>query len=215
MGAAVGRILTCRVRIGLEHESWLSYITREHPDLEVLVRNRLELRRRLTLFEVELAPLNGHSWTELIRERPDVVEVELLSASAESELCRVFFRGEAAVPVIKRFGLIRQFPFPVRDGAATWTVVGPEAKVRGLIRTLKCGPWSVQIESVRGGTVETNRFGLTARQREILRQAIAEGYFDVPRSITLTELAERLGIAVSTLSVCLSVIERKIVADSV
>lgn len=176
------------------------------------MRNRLELHRHLTVFEVELSPVDGQSWSESIRALPGVVDVELLGVSSDTELCRVFFRGETVAPVIKRFGLVRQFPFPVRAGVATWTVVGPERKVRGLLDALKRGRWPVQIESVRGGTVETNRYGLTARQREILRRAVSEGYFDVPRRISLTELAERIGVAVSTLSVSLSVIERKIVA---
>lgn len=207
-----GRILTCRVRIGLEPRSWLSLLTSSYPQLDLRVRNRLELHRQLTVFEIELSPTDGQSWSERIRTLPGVVDVELLNASGDSELCRVFFRGETVAPVIKRFGLIRQFPFPVRSGVATWTIVGPEAKVRGLIDALKRGRWPVQIESIRGGTVETNRYGLTGRQREILRRALAEGYFDVPRRISLTELAERVGVAVSTLSVSLSVIERKVVA---
>lgn len=207
-----GRILTCRVRVGVDPRSWLAALTRAHPDLDVRVRNRLELHRRLTVFEVELSPADGHNWSETIRALPGVVDVELLSTGGDIELSRVFFRGERVAPVIKRFGLVRQFPFPVRRGFATWTVVGPEPKVRGLIAALQDQRWPVQIESVRGGTVEENRYGLTSRQREILRRALAEGYFDVPRRITLTELAERVGVAVSTLSVSLSVIERKIVA---
>lgn len=206
------RILTCRLRVGLERSSWLAVLTKAHPDLDIRVRGRLDLRRGLTLFEVELSPADGHNWSETIRRLPGVVDVELLSASDDSELCRVFFRGETVAPVIKRFGLIRQFPFPVRGGVATWTVVGPERKVRGLLDALRSRPWPVEVESVRGGTPETNRYGLTTRQREILRRALAEGYFDVPRRVSLTELAERVGVAVSTLSVSLSVIERKIIA---
>ena len=210
---STGRILTCRVRVGLERSSWLSALTTANPDLDVRVRGRLDLRRGLTLFEVELSPVNGRSWSERIRALPGVIDVELLDASGDTELCRVFFRGETVAAVIKRFGLIRQFPFPVRGGVATWTFVGPEPKVRGLLDALRARPWPVQVESVRGGTPERNRYGLTSRQREILRRALAEGYFDVPRRVSLTELAERIGVAVSTLSVSLSVIERKIVAQ--
>jgi predicted DNA binding protein len=206
------RILTCRIRVWLERSSWLCALTKAYPELELRVRGRLDLRRGLTLFEVELAPADGHNWSEIIRALPGVVDVELLDASGDVELCRVFFRGETVASVIKRFGLIRQYPFPVRAGVATWTVVGPETKVRGLLDALRARPWPVQVESVRGGTPETNRYGLTTRQKEILRRALAEGYFDVPRRISLTELAERVGVAVSTLSVSLSVIERKIVA---
>jgi hypothetical protein len=52
---------------------------------------------------------------------------------------------------------------------------------------------------------------MTPRQQEILQRALAAGYFDVPRRISLTELAVRIGVATSTLSVTLAVIEKKIV----
>jgi predicted DNA binding protein len=37
-----------------------------------------------------------------------------------------------------------------------------------------------------------------------------EGYFDVPRRISLTRLATKVGVATSTLSVTLALIEKKI-----
>ncbi|WP_170864714.1 helix-turn-helix domain-containing protein [Halogranum amylolyticum] len=41
---------------------------------------------------------------------------------------------------------------------------------------------------------QENRFGLTEPQRDILLQAIKLGYFDIPRSASLAELGESLGI---------------------
>lgn len=41
---------------------------------------------------------------------------------------------------------------------------------------------------------EENQFGLTEPQRDILLQAIDLGYFDIPRSASLAELGESLGI---------------------
>lgn len=43
-------------------------------------------------------------------------------------------------------------------------------------------------------------YGVTARQREVLRSALQAGYFDVPRQTTLEELSEELGISGQALS---------------
>lgn len=43
-------------------------------------------------------------------------------------------------------------------------------------------------------------YGLTDRQREVLRAALEAGYFEVPRENTLPELAARLGVSDSTVS---------------
>lgn len=46
-------------------------------------------------------------------------------------------------------------------------------------------------------------YGVTARQREILRSALEAGYFDVPRRTTLEELSEEVGISGQALSALL------------
>lgn len=38
-------------------------------------------------------------------------------------------------------------------------------------------------------------FGLTPSQQEALAVALEQGYFDVPRTTTLVEIAERLGVS--------------------
>ncbi|SEQ06389.1 helix-turn-helix domain-containing protein [Natrinema salaciae] len=45
-----------------------------------------------------------------------------------------------------------------------------------------------------------DRYGVTDRQREALVVALEEGYFDVPRSTTLTAVADELGISDQALS---------------
>ncbi|WP_224448450.1 helix-turn-helix domain-containing protein [Haloprofundus salilacus] len=44
-------------------------------------------------------------------------------------------------------------------------------------------------------------FGLTGPQREILARALEEGYFEIPRRTTLSELAEGMGISAQAASV--------------
>jgi predicted DNA binding protein len=56
---------------------------------------------------------------------------------------------------------------------------------------------------------------LTERQREVLFEAVDRGYYDVPRETTLTEVADRVGIAKSTCSEVLQRVERTIVREFV
>lgn len=44
------------------------------------------------------------------------------------------------------------------------------------------------------------QFGLTETQRETLVTAYSRGYFEVPRAVTMTELADELGVTQQTLS---------------
>jgi predicted DNA binding protein len=56
---------------------------------------------------------------------------------------------------------------------------------------------------------------LTDRQREIMAKAVAHGYFEFPRKITLTALSELVGVQPSTLDEILRGAERRIVTNAV
>ena len=55
---------------------------------------------------------------------------------------------------------------------------------------------------------------LTGRQKEIMSTAVAQGYFEFPRKISLTGLSELVGVKPSTLSENLRSAERRIKANA-
>ncbi|MFB6106435.1 MAG: helix-turn-helix domain-containing protein [Halobacteriaceae archaeon] len=60
---------------------------------------------------------------------------------------------------------------------------------------------SVRLGELYGtGMDDTGDHGLTERQMEALRRAYATGYFDVPRQVTLADLATALGISEQAVS---------------
>jgi predicted DNA binding protein len=56
---------------------------------------------------------------------------------------------------------------------------------------------------------------LTDRQLRLLTTAVEDGYYDTPRKISLTELADDLGIAKSTASETLHRAEEKVVKQHI
>ncbi|HEV2165940.1 MAG TPA: helix-turn-helix domain-containing protein [Thermoplasmata archaeon] len=186
-------------------------ITVAHPNLRVDVLDRLELGNGRTMMEVSLHSPEPRDWGGELRSLSSVEEVEVIDVSPEATVCRVTFRGSTYIPLLRRLRILRRFPFPVHRGVATWTVVGPADKVHVLLRRLAGRAPAVRLVAIRYGPVRDGLALLTLRQQEILDRAMEEGYFEVPRRISLTRLAPQLGVAASTLSVTLAVIERKIV----
>lgn len=186
-------------------------LTRAHPSVRVEVIDRLEVSPRRVLFDVQLPSRSRVDWGVELGKLAGVETVELIDANPQMEIYRVLFTGRTFVPLVKRLRILRRFPFPVQDGVATWLVVGHESRIRGLISTLRRSHIVFRVDSVRRGLRADARLLLTSHQRDVLHRAVAEGYFEVPRRISLTELAARMGLAASTLSVTLAVIEKKIV----
>jgi HTH DNA binding domain len=203
--------VSCRLRVRLPKDAWMATLTRAHPSVRVDVMDRLEISARRVLFDLQLPSKPRVDWNEELRKLSGVEAVELIDADSRYEIYRVIFTGRTFVPLVKRLRILRRFPFPVQDGVATWIVVGPESRVRGLITNLRRSRIAFSVDSLRRGLRTEARQLLTPRQREVLGHAIADGYFDVPRRVSLTKLATRLGVAASTLSVTLAVIEKKIV----
>lgn len=189
----------------------MQVFTTGHPELTIEVVDRLEVGQGMVLFEVVVPTTGPRGWSEEIRSLPSVKTVELIDASETQEVYRVVSAGRTFLPLLKRLKLIRHFPFPIQDGVAHWTIVGPEERVRALLERLRASAVRYELVSVRKGPLSRLPSSLTPRQREILTRAVGEGYFDVPRRISLTQLAPRIGVAVSTLSVMLALIEKKIV----
>jgi hypothetical protein len=204
------RILAIGLRVTLPEAVWTRPFSVAHPDLHLELIDRLEVGRGLTLVEVQIRGGPAQDWADEIRALPNVADVEVISVEEESALYRVTYRGDPFIPLLRNLKLLRHFPIPIRSGVATWTVVGPQPKIHQLLNELGSRAPGVQVVSVGRGPPSRGISSLTPRQNEVLRRALLEGYFDVPRRVSLTELAPRIGVAISTLSVTLAVIEKKI-----
>ncbi len=142
-----------------------------------------------------------HTWEEFDGTHSGIEEV------------RAFGKRQFAVDIIAggggflkpllRVGVIPHTPFEVRDGWVDWTIACAQGKVRALIAGFDEENIPYRLVSTRG---VTNRL-LTPRQRYVFDTAMKEGFYDVPRRITLTELAVVLEVAKSTLSAQLQRIE--------
>ena len=205
-------LLACRIRVPLPDGPWIQRFSRAHPDVHIEVLNRLDLGRDRTLTEVRLRSPEATPWEEEIRTLPGVLHVDPLGPPGPVTLLRVVHRTSAFVPIFRRYQLMRRFPFPVEAGVATWVVVGPEIKVRRLLDAMRSKAPDLTVESVRHDSAQGREI-LTPRQEELFRRAMAEGYFEVPRRVTLTALAARLGMAVSSLSEALAIIEKKLLEE--
>ena len=201
----------CRIRVRLPPSAWAAPFSERHPEavIEILSRTDLDARRSLT--EARLHGRESEGWLEEIRNLPLVEQMEPLSIAGPTTHFRVVHRTSGVVQVFRRLQLERRFPFTIRAAEASWVVVAPEAKLRSLIARLRKIAPAVTLESVRHTDLHPPSGPLTPRQVDLLHRSIAAGYFEIPRRVSLTQLADDLNVAPSTLSERLAVIEKKLV----
>lgn len=165
-------------------------------------------------------PLAGRTHDEIRQSvtRPDADDTTCLVAIEGDDTCRYQQTPVAdACPcsVFERHDCISDIE-AASDGRLHFSLVVPDREtLRSIIKDLREVGISVAVERIRhkddGGRLGGST--LTEKQREALALAVELGYYDQPRSATLDDLAERLGISRSGVSQRLNAVERKLVRE--
>lgn len=206
--------LVCRLRVPLPEEAWIRKFSVTHPEITIEILGHLTSGRGEATVALSLRGERGDQMRADIEGISGVREVEVVVTHAGSTEYRVVHTTPSLLPNLASLHLMPRFPFVIRAGQAIWVVAASEDRIRELYAHLKASSPGVLIESLRHPHESGDLGLLTPRQRAIFDRAMAEGYFEVPRRVTLTELATALGVAKSTLSESLATIERKILKET-
>lgn len=142
-------------------------------------------------------------------ERHDAVDrVETLGAGEFETTLHVTAETPRFFDAARRAGLPIEPPIEVVDGSAELEIAGDHERISTLGRRLASLDVAFDVELV--GRYDAATRVLTDTQRELVLAAIDAGYYDTPRRCTLTELAEREGIAKSTCSETLQRAEERL-----
>jgi predicted DNA binding protein len=146
-----------------------------------------------------------------IRDHPSVGGVTIKNRSAGSASFIVDVVKCRACEVLMKAKAFMVFPVSIQKGRMKWLLITDDNPTVGkIIDDLeKCG-CDVRFERV---TPLRERGILTERQEQIIRVALASGFFEFPRKMGSVELARKLGISVSTLSEILRATQRRIFSE--
>jgi predicted DNA binding protein len=104
-------------------------------------------------------------------------------------------------------------PLNAESQPASWRfIVRRTNDLRQILSRLGQDGVKTRIEDVSPLDQKTT---LTGRQKEIISTAVARGYFEFPRKISLTNLSQLVGVKPSTLSEILRSAERRIMENAV
>ncbi len=184
---------------------WLGDLTRSKPQVKGSVLSFImvvgeEVRATSTVMLTNA----DDEVVDRVKSHDSVHEVKVVSC----------YRGSVVLKVKHDCPLAEAFvnssppptPFVVREGRGEWAGKD-EPEYREMREELSKRGVKVIARHVR-------RRDLTLRQRIIFLRAIQEGYYDYPRRITLSELAEKLGVSKSYLSETLMKVESRLLKEA-
>ena len=186
-----------RIEVRLPEGHWAGDVTRSHPSAVLRIEEHMPLQKGRGTARASCS----EEIVETVSLHPGIEEVR--SFGKQSFVVDIIAGGGGFLKPLLKVGVIPQTPFEVRDGWVEWTISCARQKVRDLLSGFDKENIPHRLVSTRGLSSRL----LTPRQRFVFDTAMREGFYDVPRRITLTELAIVLDVAKSTLSAQLQRIE--------
>ncbi|UVE51161.1 helix-turn-helix domain-containing protein [Haloferax larsenii] len=152
-----------------------------------------------------------------LADHPDIVDFDVGETSDGGVACHVHLDPNDDVrrllELVDEHDLLLDTPIRLtRDGVVV-NVLGTHTQLTGAVSSLPasfrdafCVEGLSDYEPVRNGV----RAELTRRQREVLETAVENGYYDIPRQVSIETLAAELDCSPSTVSEHLRKVESKV-----
>ncbi|WP_424006829.1 helix-turn-helix domain-containing protein [Haloferax denitrificans] len=183
--------------ITLPEQVWVSDLSGRYPDAEFTVLAAMPADETgVGLVEIRAADIEPVVTT--IDEYESVVSVTILEAQPERALVQFETTEPLLILTLSEVGIPLELPITIVDGEVTVEVTAPRENLSELGDQLAQFGIPFDLVSIHQ-SIDTESL-LTDDQYALLETAVAEGYYDTPRTCTLTELAETVGLAKSTTS---------------
>ncbi|EMA08187.1 helix-turn-helix domain-containing protein [Haloferax denitrificans] len=183
--------------ITLPEQVWVSDLSGRYPDAEFTVLAAMPADETgVGLVEIRAADIEPVVTT--IDEYESVVSVTILEAQPERALVQFETTEPLLILTLSEVGIPLELPITIVDGEVTVEVTAPRENLSELGDQLAQFGIPFDLVSIHQ-SIDTESL-LTDDQYALLETAVAEGYYDTPRTCTLTELAEAVGLAKSTTS---------------
>lgn len=198
-----------KLTVGVPEGAWMNEISSAHPGTTFTVVSVLPGATT----GVALVTFRSSELLEVlseVRERDDVVDVELLWTRGEEALVEVETRRPRLLEPLLQAGVPLKTPFDIRDAKALWELTTSGERLSELGDRLEDRGVDFELEEVTNDERDDERV-LTPRQREFVGAAVEHGYYRVPRDITLTELAGEMDVGKASASDTLARAESRIV----
>lgn len=212
---AVGdRLLLATLRIRIPAGLWTGAFTSAHPNVSLEILNRADVSKDVSVSDYWISGQPPGVWTREIGGYSDVLKIDSLAEVGEGSLYRVTYRNPPVIYLYRELGMPIQFPMRLQGGFIRWEVVARHSEFQRVLKHVGKVDPDFQVVSIRRRPLRSHLPMLTENQQQLLTQAMAAGYFAVPRGITLTALARRLDRSKSGVSEAIAIIEKKLLESA-
>jgi len=207
-----------RIKIKFPEQIWISEIFKNYPDIKMEISHFLpyDLERSIGNSLIEIKHYNIDSILDEINNHSSVFELSVLEMEENKAVFNVKTKDPYLLYAIIKCGVLVDFPVRVEEGFAYWRLISSRDRIDQLLTIFE--QKNIKFELLRIGispyNIEDDKNKLTYNESNILDKAISLGFFEIPRKISLEELANKMGKSKSALSVMLrKIIKKKVLFE--
>ncbi len=190
-------VVLTRFKLDIPEEKWLSVISRKYNDMIFLILSLMPLESSLGNCLLQIRGKNVEDHISYIISSLGDLEHEILGKTREFVLINIKMTDPWILNNINKFQLMLHYPLTIREGKIEFELISTRDKIDSLFNALENRELNIELQNIMRYTPQTI---LTPRQEEVLQKADDLGYYNIPRDISLSHLAKKLGISPSALS---------------
>ena len=207
-----------RIKIKFPEQIWISEIFKNYPDIKMEISHFLpyDLERSIGNSLIEIKHYKIDSILDEINNHSSVFELSVIEKEESKVVFNVKTKDPYLLYAIIKCGVLVDFPVRVEGGFAYWRLISSRDRIDQLLTIFE--QKNIEFELLRIGispyAIEDDKNKLTFDESNILDKAISLGFFEIPRKISLEELANKMGKSKSGLSVMLrKIIKKKVLFE--
>jgi predicted DNA binding protein len=202
-----------RIKLKIPEEKWISKIFDEYPDTELDILNFFpyDFENDIGNAIIRIKHYRIDQIIKKLRSHPSISELIILNQKENEVKVNFKTTNPYLLFIVIKCGAIVEFPIKVRDKYTIWTLISTRKQLDEVLsRYEEFGIKYSVLQIVNPPVeIEENVNELSYEESRILDTAIKSGFFEVPRKISLEELAANLGKSKSWTSELLRKIIKK------
>ncbi|MHA1235831.1 MAG: helix-turn-helix domain-containing protein, partial [Promethearchaeota archaeon] len=193
------------IEIETPKQKWISEIFKKYRDLEIVILNFLpyDFEDFIANAIIQIYHYKIDEIIESIKDNPSVLGFSVLEKSENQAKINIRTKDPYLLYAIIKNGILIDFPVRLSEGVAIWKLVATRKKINDLLLQFEERGINFTLLRILNSdyNIDDNENKLNLEESQVIRKAIKLGFFDMPRRISLEELANELGKSKSALSV--------------
>ncbi|MFX0047254.1 MAG: helix-turn-helix domain-containing protein [Candidatus Hermodarchaeota archaeon] len=206
------------IEIETPKQKWISEIFKKYRDVEIIILNFLpyDFEELIANAIIEIYHYKIEEIIEDIKLHPSVLEFSVLEWSENRAKINIKTQDPYLLYAIIKNGILIEFPVRLSEGLAIWKLVATRKRINDLLLQFEEQGVNFSLLRILNSDYSIDDdTKLNLEESQVIRKAIKLGFFDIPRRISLEELANELGKSKSALSVRLrKIIKKKVLFEN-